>query len=358
MEKKLVKVFLRQGLLVTLIFGLVAYLFLTVATEQSAFAAPTIKLKLQSHLTPHDMNRTVPYFKNMLEKLTKGEMTLELHPVGAIVPAKEMLKALDTGVLDVVHCAEGYWGGEVPGTESASGLPMAFKGMEESWYFMWNKGIVEILRTEYAKRGAYFIPWEPWPTALMTKRPVRNMADLKGMKIRSYGGIGHWLKESGASVVFVAGGELYTALATGVVEGAHWNGAGPEYVMKFHEILKNYLQPYIQYSWNNVYVSMKTWNKLTPDQKTAFETAAQAAAHFSTQHTRTLEVRALDRMVKDHKVKVNWLSEAEQEKAQKIAFKAWDEVGKRTPVDAEIVKRLKEFVTKRELCDTIEKHPW
>ncbi|RLA99913.1 MAG: hypothetical protein DRG83_12330 [Deltaproteobacteria bacterium] len=321
-------------------------------------STPTFELKLQSHLTPHDMERCLLYFKRMVEKLTHGQIKVKLYPVGTLVPAKEMLNALRAGTLDIVHYAEGYFAGQVPGSEVASGLPLAFNGIEENWFFMWKRGLVDIMREEYAKHNAYFIPWEPWPTALMTKKPINRLEDLKGMKLRSYGGIASWLRKCGASVVFIPGGELYTALATGVVDGAHWDGAGPEYVMKFHEILKYFMQPYIQFSWNNLLVNMDVWKKFTPEQKIAFETAAQASALFSTMHTRMLERRALKRMVSDWGVKVVWLPQEDIAKAKELAIKAWDEIAKKNPRNAQIVKMLKDFVKEKELCDTVKKFPW
>lgn len=328
------------------------------APPASAAPAPTFELKLQSHLTPHDLERTIPYFTQMLEKLTRGQIKIKMYPVGSLVPAKQMLNSLRVGTLDIMHCAEGYFGGEVPGSEVASGLPLAFKGLEEDWFFMWKRGMVDILREEYAKHNTYFIPWEPWPTALMTKKPINRLEDLKGMKLRSYGGIASWLKNCGASVVFIPGGELYTALASGVVDGAHWNGAGPEYVMKFHEVLKYFLQPYIQFSWNNLYVNMDVWKKFTPEQKIAFETAAQASSLFSTMHTRLLERRALSSMVRDHGVKVTRLSDEDEAKGRELAIKAWDDVAKKNARNAELVKILKDFVKETKLCDAIEKFPW
>ena len=47
----------------------------------------------------------------------------------------------------------------------------------------------------------------------------------------------------GASTTVVAAGELYTALATGVVDGADWGDAGPTDERKFQEALKNYMEP-------------------------------------------------------------------------------------------------------------------
>ncbi|MEM1589995.1 MAG: TRAP transporter substrate-binding protein DctP [Candidatus Bathyarchaeia archaeon] len=339
-----------------LLLVVLMFIGVTLLTISKTTCAQTVKeLKLQSHLPASDINRGLPYFATMLEKLTGGRYKVKLYPVGAIVPAKEMLSALRAGTLDIVHYAEGYFSGEVPGTEAASGLPMLFDELSEAWYFMWYKGVVDILRDEYAKKGAYFIPWEAWPTALMTRKPVKTLDDLKGMKLRSWGGIAHLLTKCGASVTFIPGGELYTALATGVVDGAHWDGAGPMFNMRFHEVLKYLLLPYLQYSWNNLLINKKIWDSMSPEDKIKFLTAAQASAYFGTMHTRVLEVYALEAMVRRFGVKVNMLPDDDVKRMQAIAVESWDEIAKRSSVDAAIVQKAKEMLKEKGTREAAER---
>lgn len=318
-----------------------------------------LELKLQSHLIQPEIERTVAYFKHMVEKLTQGQITITPYPVGAIVPAREMLTALRRGVLDMVHCMEGYWAGEVPGSEAANGLPFAFQTYEEAWFFMWKGGLVDVMREEYAKHNVYYVPWEAFQTELMTKKPINKIDDLKGMKLRSSGAIAEWLKKCGASTVFIAGGELYTALATGVVDGAHWGHAGPMYEMKFHEVLKYFMKPPMQWgSWNNLYVNMDLWKRLTPDQRIAVETAAQSSAYFSTFHTQMLSHRSLESMQRDHGVKVTVLSQEEVAKGRKLAMESWDIIAKKNPRNAQIVDMVKTFIAEKEIPSKIKKFPW
>ena len=339
---------------------MIAFMFLGMVDIEKAVAQTTkLELKLQSHLIQPEVDRTVAYFKYMVEKLTQGQITIALYPVGAIVPAKEMLTALRRGVLDMVQCMEGYWAGEVPGSEAANGLPFAFQTYEEAWFFMWKGGLVDIMREEYAKHNAYYIPWEAFQTELMTKKPINRIEDLKGMKLRSSGAIAEWLKKCGASTVFIAGGELYTALATGVADGAHWGHAGPMYEMKFHEVLKYFMRPAILWgSWNQLYVNMDLWKKLTSEQRIAIETAAQAAAYFSTLHTQMLSRRSLQSMERDHGVRVTVLSSEEVEKGRNLAMETWDVIAKKNSRNAQIVDMVKAFIKDKEIPSKIKKYPW
>ena len=131
----------------------------------------------------------------------------------------------------------------MPVAEIMGGLPYAFDNLHDAHIFMWHRGYIQILREEFAKHNFYIIPIESYNTGLMTNKPINKLADLKGTKMRSHSTLATWLAEAGASVMFVPATELYTALTTGVVDGASWGDAGPMYEMKFPEVLKNYMLP-------------------------------------------------------------------------------------------------------------------
>src|SRR3989304_7409040 len=78
---------------------------------------------------------------------------------------------------------------------------------------------------------------------MIEKKPIRKIKDFKGYKIRSSGAIADMLKDLGAVPTLIPGEELYLALQTGVVDGAHWGAAQGALTMKFCEVAKYYIQP-------------------------------------------------------------------------------------------------------------------
>jgi hypothetical protein len=67
------------------------------------------------------------------------------------------------------------------------------------------------------------------------KTPVTTLDDIKGKKIRGGGPNGEVLKNLGASVVTIPSAEIYTALATGVVDGVQYGSMGSNYPYGFHD---------------------------------------------------------------------------------------------------------------------------
>lgn len=310
-----------------------------------AAEAPKLKLKMQTFQLPDETKRNFAKFVELIKALSNGQIEVTLFPVGSLVPAKEMLEAVSTGGLHMAQVVEGYFVKTVPVSEIAAGIPFLFRTLDESKIFMWNKGFVDVLREGYAKQNVYHIPWETYPIGLMTKKPVKTVADLQKMKIRAHGTMADLLAKVGASALFIPGGELYTALATGVVDGAQWGDAGPMFSMKFHEVLKNYMSPEpVVGAWNSIIINMDLWKKLTPEQRAIIEAAILAGGEASYRSTRLLSWTRLREMQEKWNVKVVSLPEADMKKMRQYSLEIQGEIAKKGPLCAKGMKMIRAFM--------------
>jgi len=317
-------------------------------TSSGKGSAPAVELKMQFHLTGTQFERLSNIIVPLVEKNTNGTVKIKPYPAGSLVPVSGMLEAVRTRTLDMAVYPEGYFTGVVPVSEIGGGLPYAFSNLHEAWIFMWHRGFVDILRKEYAKQNVYVIPFEAFNVGLMSNKPINQLDDLKGKKFRAHSAVAQWLVQGGASVVTVPANELYTALSTGVVDGANWGDAGPMYEMKFQEVVKNYMIPEPGTgAWNSAMINMDVWNKFTPEQKQAVEAAIIMAGRVIQESTRATYGRALDSMVRDHSVKMNTLSEEDQAKAREMAVRSWEVMAKKNPLNAEVITKINAFVDER-----------
>jgi TRAP-type C4-dicarboxylate transport system substrate-binding protein len=319
--------------------------------------AKAFNLKLQTFQVGWEHERTVGILCPLIESMSNGTVKITPFPAGSLVPVPEVEEALRTGLLDMAIVPEGY-----PGTpkvaEIAGGLPYSFRNLHEAWVFMWHRGFVDILRKEYAKQNVYVIPYENYDVGLMTNKPINQIADLKGMKIRTHSSMADWVMAAGGSATYIPAGEVYTALATGVADGATWGDAGPMYEMKYPEILKNYMLPDpTMGAWNSMHISMNAWKGFTSEQKRAVEVAIIAGGRVLQQQTRAMYWRALESMAVDYGVSVNELSEEEQAKGKEVALKSWQRIAKKDPLNAEVIDMIKVFLKEKEVyLET--KLPW
>ncbi len=323
-------------------------------------AQKTFNLKLQHFSTGDEFKRcTQDCFCPLVEKITHGEIKITPFPGGALVPVKEMINAACMGMIDMAYFVGGYCAGLVPVAEIMGGLPYAFENLHDAQVFMWHRGYIQILREEFKKHNLYIIPVESYNIGLMSNKPINTLADLKGTKMRSHSTLATWLSKAGASVVFIPATELYTGLATGVVDGASWGDAGPMSEMKFHEVLKNYMLPEpLIGAWNVVLINLDVWNSFSPEQQTAFENASLLTGKVADAQTRVFYHRALKFMHKDFGVNIVKLPQEEQEQAKVLAQKTLKDLGEKHPLNAKVLKMVEDYMTEKEICPGITPLPW
>jgi len=196
--------------------------------------------KVKSHWPSSSSSYTdsLKRLKGVLEERTDGRLQLELHEAGSLFDGKETFEAVSRGVLEMGTIAPQYAQNEMSLAGIASGLPFAFRNVWEVAYFHKNLGFEQMLREEAAQHDVYWATDKVFPTEMVVKEPIESWDDFTSMKIRSSGTLQSFLTEAGASASYIPGSELYSALDSGVVDGAHWGAAQGAYSMGLYEVAK------------------------------------------------------------------------------------------------------------------------
>ena len=204
-----------------------AFATATVFSPLAQAAEDTITWKVQSHWpgSSSSYEDSLKRIKRVLEERTDGKLELELYEAGALFKAQETFNAVSRGVIQMGTISPAYAQDKMSLAGIASGLPFAFRNVWEAAYFHKNMGFEDMLREEAAEEGVYWSTDKVYPTEMVVDRPIESMEDFEGLKIRSSGALQTFLTEAGASASYIPGGELYTALSSGVVDG------GPQLAM-------------------------------------------------------------------------------------------------------------------------------
>lgn len=227
-------------------------------------------------------------YADRVDKMTGGKIKIEVLPDGAIVPAFEILDAVDKGIVEAGYAWTHYWSGKHP----AAGLfsnPMAGAGagLDQLSHVAWlyegggNKLLAKLYNDVLKlKIVAHMVqPMGPDPLGWF-KRPIKDVADFKQMKYRSPPGItGEIFKEMGIAAVAMPGGEIVPAAQRGTIDAAEWIGPADDRNLGLHTIWKNY---YLQGLHQSTDVGEILWNKdwydkLPADQKAILEAASMAS---------------------------------------------------------------------------------
>jgi TRAP-type mannitol/chloroaromatic compound transport system substrate-binding protein len=114
------------------------------------------------------------------------------------------------------------------------------------------------------------------------KKPIKNLADLKGIKYRIYGIGAETYGRLGVSVVTLPGGEIVPALERGVIEGAEWINCEEDRKLGLHNVAKHYYTPGMHepVTGGQIVINKNVWNKLSPDLQEIMKVASVYATQM------------------------------------------------------------------------------
>ena len=284
---------------------------LLMMVSQSAIAE--VVIKVQSVLpTKADEIVMVKDFAANVAALTNGEVKIEVLPDGAVVSGRDILNAVDTGLVDAGFAWTHYWSGQHPAA-MLFGSPVAGAGVGIdniaflSWYM--NGGGKELYHRLWDEMGMniHGLMLQPvGPEALgWFKEPINSMDDFRKYRCRTPPGIpGQTYKDIGIASVAMGGGDILPALEKGTIDAAEWCCPKPDSVFGFQKVLKHYyLQGLHQVVVNaDMYINGDVWNSLTEDQQKAMEIAADASLIRSLSYRIYENGKALKDLTENHGV--------------------------------------------------------
>jgi len=243
------------------------------APEAKASAPAPLVLKGQStHPASANLHLIFKLWGETVEKMSAGRVKIETQPGGAIVPPFEVFDAASKGVLDVGMAPFGYILGRTPVTIPMSHGPLF--GMDGMDYYAWyyDGGGMQLLEEFYRDVLKLNLVGFPIPTDYPQglgwfKKPLKSLADLKGMKYRIYGIGAETYGRLGVAVVTIPGGEIVPAMERGVIEGAEWINCLEDKKLGLHKVAKHYYTPGMHepVTGGQIIINKDVWAKLPPD---------------------------------------------------------------------------------------------
>ncbi len=223
----------------------------------------TITLNLSNFFPPENkISVVMDQWCKEVEKRTNGRVKITQFAGGTLTPPTQTYAGVIKGVADLGLSFFSYTMGRFPLTEVLD-LPLGYK----SGY------VGAKLANEYYKRfkpkeleevKILFLTTSP-PHMLFAKRPVRNLEDLKGLKVRSTGTSAKVVQALGGAPVAMPMSEAYDALSKGVVQGIICPYE-PMKGFKLAEVITDSTEYGTAYvNANYIIMNKARWNSLSPD---------------------------------------------------------------------------------------------
>lgn len=239
-------------------------------------------LKLAHSLDPsHPVHQGMLHMKERLEAVSGGTMTLEIYPSAVLGGETECLEQLQNGVLAMTKTSTGPMEAFVPEMQ-LFGLPYLFRDTDHFWKFADSESGKGLLH-EGAERNMYGLCYYDAGSRnfYTKKRQIRTPDDLKGLKIRVMNSpmAIKMVEMMGASPTPISWGELYSALAQGIVDGAE-NNPPSFFSNKHYEICKYFSQDGHVVLPDMLLVSTPIWEQLSEQQQAWLQQAADESSLF------------------------------------------------------------------------------
>jgi TRAP-type mannitol/chloroaromatic compound transport system substrate-binding protein len=319
-------------------------------------AAGVKNLKMQSSwpasFTPQDNFR---FFVERVDKLTSGQLKIEALAAGQVVPPFEVLDATHKKVIDGAHSVSYYWVGKSKAATLFSSTPAGPFGMDQMDFMGWlyEGGGLDLwwdFYTRELKLNVISFPILPIsPQAFgWFKRPIKNLADFKGMKCRQTGIVAEIFQRMGMQTINIPGGEIIPSAQRGVIDCAEWVGGVEDLRVGFHNVWKYHYTPGMHEpsTVGELMINTEVWKALVPQHQevvrsATVETFVRWGAKWQKQNA-----EALDEMRVKHGVQV-----LRTPPEILVAFlKAWDEIAQeesaKNPFFKKVLDSQREYASK------------
>jgi len=226
---------------------------------------------------------TVVAVENMgkkLEAATKGRIKFQMFPGSVLGGEKEMIEQTQVGAIQILRTSLGPVGPVVPEV-NVFNMPFVFRDTGHMRAVIdgpIGQELLDKLTASPAKLVG--LAWmDGGSRSLYTKKPVRKPEDLKGQKIRMMGNplFVDTMNAMGGNGISMGYGEVFTALQTGVIDGAENNPPSLYTANHFKAGAKYYTQTHHLIIPEILVMSKVAWDKLSPDDQALVKKVAREA---------------------------------------------------------------------------------
>ncbi len=320
-------------------------------------AADAKKLKFQSSSTAGSFSykHLVEVWAPKLKIMSGGSLELDVAPTKAIVPHRETIGAVKNGILDGDFNAVAYFSGLDAGFGLMGDLIAGYDTTDQMQTFCMNGGGKEMLQKlydKYAQKRIHVIGCGPFAReAFVSTKPIRTVADFKGIKVRSPEGLASEVfRRAGAAPVAIPYSEVYTSLEKGIVDAADASAYVNNENNGLHKVAKYPIYPGIHsMAVIEMVINQKVWDKMTDQERTILDVWYMA---YSTDNRRASDLEDRKLVSRDKagngsvKEIIDWPQE-ERDKFREIAVGAWEAFAKKSPLAKEAydanIKFMKQY---------------
>src|SRR3989440_8432549 len=185
------------------------------------------------------------YLAKRVAEMTDNKFQIRAFAGGEIVPALQVLDAVQNNTVEMGHTASYYFVGKDPTFGIDCTIPFGMNARQQNAW-MTHGGVLDLLRNFFKDYNVYNVPAGGTGGQMggWWRKEIKTVDDLKGIKFRiGSGTAGAILAKLGGVPQTIPGGDIYPALEKGTIDAAEWVGPYDDEKLGFYKVAKYYYTP-------------------------------------------------------------------------------------------------------------------
>lgn len=317
-------------------------------------AADPVTLRIQTHYaTEHPTGKQLAIWADDVQTMSGGEITIEMFYSSSVVATVETFDAAINGIVDCDATGGAYQTGKNPAFQFVGDIMGGYNNSWDQYAWLYHGGGYAAAQDLYNAQNMQLIGWAIYgQESLSSSSPIAGFEDLKGWKFRSPPGMETEIFEKlGASPIVMDFTEIFTALETGIIDGADASGLANNVGLGLYDIVKHATYPgFHSQPSDHLACNLDVWNGLTDQQQRIIDTAWQKLSFQIALGNEVRNAEAAAMLVNEGVTLHDWSPE-DRATFRAAAQAAWDDWGTRSPEAGAILASHKEFMAKLGLID-------
>ena len=248
----------------------------------TAAFAETTTLRIQTHFSPETHNgKAAAKWAEDVTAMSGGEIQLEMFYSSSVVKSVETFDAAVNGILDCDMTGGSYQVGKNKAFQFTGDLMGGYSDPYQMMGWLLHNGGREAVNELYNSYDMQFVGWwVPGPESLSSTKPIRNVEDFKDWKFRSPPGLATLVFSNlGASPIVMDFNEIFTALETGLIDGADAANVSTNVGLGLYDIAEHTNYPgFHSMPADHLACNKRVWDKMPDSHKRILEVSMEALA--------------------------------------------------------------------------------
>lgn len=256
---------------------------LMTAAAAAVVAGPALSqeltLRMQTHYaTEHPTGQMLATFIDDVQTMSGGEIAIEMFYSSSVVATVETFDAAINGILDCDATGGAYQTGKNPAFQFVGDIMGGYDTPWQQYSWLYYGDGYQAAQDLYNAQGMQLIGWAIYgQESFASSRPLAGPEDLVGWKFRSPPGMETEIfEELGASPIVMDFTEIFTALETGIIDGADASGLANNVGLGLYDIVSHATYPgFHSMPSDHLACNQAVWEGMTEQQRRIIDTAWQ-----------------------------------------------------------------------------------